>query len=171
MIRVYNNEITQATIAAAKVANKAIEDGRKAIILETPDMTACPSLEMQHAKALGWPEWLTTTDDEMHVSIDVKKIERVFRGIYAVDVEELTAEEIDAYKNQAREYRLAFIVCGQLNPDMPSYFVYSWKNGQMTVAFDEGEYYASRARQILKERIERGELPKPFEAFDLDAIF
>ena len=33
MIRVYNNEITQATIAAAKVANKAIEDGRKAIIL------------------------------------------------------------------------------------------------------------------------------------------
>ncbi len=29
--------------------NKAIEDGRKAIILETPDMTACPSLEMQHA--------------------------------------------------------------------------------------------------------------------------
>ena len=122
MIRVYNNEITQATIAAAKVANKAIEDGRKAIILETPDMTACPSLEMQHAKALGWPEWLTTIDDEMHVSIDAKKIERVFRDIYAVDVEELTAEEIDAYKNQAREYRLAFIVCGQLNPDMPSYF-------------------------------------------------
>ena len=171
MIRVYNNEITQATIAAAKVANKAIEDGRKAIILETPDMTACPSLEMQHAKALGWPEWLTTTDDEMHVSIDAKKIERVFRDIYAVDVEELTAEEIDAYKNQAREYRLAFIVCGQLDTGMPSYFVYSWKNGHMTVAFDEGEYYASRARQILKERIERGELPKPFEAFDLDAIF
>ena len=171
MIRVYNNEITQATIAAAKVANKAIEDGRKAIILETPDMTAFPSLEMQHARALGWPEWLTTTDDEMHVSIDAKKIERVFRDIYAVDVEELTAEEIDAHKNQAREYSFAFIVCGQLNPDMPSYFVYSWKNGQMTVAFDEGEYYASRARQILKERIERGELPKPFEAFDLDAIF
>lgn len=171
MIRVYNNEITQATIAAAKVANKAIEDDRKAIILETPDMTACPSLEMQHAKALGWPKWLTTIDDEMHVSIDAKKIERVFRDIYAVDVEELTAEEIDAYKNQAREYRLAFIVCGQLDPGMPSYFVYSWKNGQMTVAFDEGEYYASRARQILKERIERGELPKPFEAFDLDAIF
>lgn len=171
MIRVYNNEITQATIAAAKVATKAIEDGRKAIILETPDMTACPSLEMQHAKALGWPKWLTTIDDEMHVSIDAKKIERVFRDIYAVDVEELTAEEIDAYKNQAREYRLAFIVCGQLDPGMPSYFVYSWKNGQMTVAFDEGEYYASRARQILKERIERGELPKPFEAFDLDAIF
>ena len=171
MIRVYNNEITQATIAAAKVANKAIEDGRKAIILETPDMTACPSLEMQHAKALGWPKWLTTTDDEMHVSIDAKRIERVFRDIYAVDVEELTAEEIDAYKNQAREYRLAFIVCGQLDPGMPSYFVYSWRNGQMTVAFNEGEYYASRARQILKERIERGELPKPFEAFDLDAIF
>ena len=171
MIRVYNNEITQATIAAAKVANKAIEDGRKALTLATPDMTACPSLEMQHAKAVGWPKWLTTTDDEMHVSIDAKKIERVFRDIYAVDVEELTAEEIDAYKNQAREYRLAFIVCGQLDPGMPSYFVYSWKNGQMTVAFDEGEYYASRARQILKERIERGELPKPFEAFDLDAIF
>lgn len=170
MIRVYNNQITQATIAAAKVANKAIEEGRNAILKETPDMTPCPSLEMEHAKALGWPEWLITTDEQAHVSIDTAKIERIFRDIYTVDVDELTAEDVDAYKEQAREHRLTFNVCGQLNPDMPSYFVYAWKNGKMTVSFDEGEYYASRARQILKERIERGELPKPFEAFDLENL-
>lgn len=169
MIRVYNSDITKAAVKAANKANKAVEDARRARLEQYPDTTYCPALEAEQLRAMGWPDWLISVNDN-GTHIDTEKIERLFRDIFTVDVDELTDEERAAIKEQERDFRLAFNVCGQLPDDMPGYFVFTWKNGKVLPTFNEGEFYAMRARQVITQRIDNGELPKPFPGYGTDSL-